>query len=124
LFATWRDEIQRKVAVAQEDLSGELSEGVVLLERAKPKGAPDKRAIAHALSVLGDGDASQQTRWEAALSPELADAMERSQGRHAPTRLEKALPLEVDRVRGRFGSWYEVFPRSWGGIKGVEAIVP
>src|SRR3954447_27066962 len=48
LFATWRDEIQRKVAVAQEDLSGELSKGVVLLERVKPKGAGDKRAIAHA----------------------------------------------------------------------------
>jgi starch synthase (maltosyl-transferring) len=124
LFATWRDEIQRKVAVAQEDLSGELSEGVVLLERAKPKGAPDKRAIAHALSVLQDESAPQQTRWEAALSPELAEAMERSQGRHGVTRLDKALPLEVDRVRARFGSWYEVFPRSWGGLKGVEAIVP
>ena len=74
--------------------------------------------------MLGDGDAPQQIRWEAALSPELADAMERSQGRHAVTRLEKALPLEVDRVRARFGSWYEVFPRSWGGIKGVEAIIP
>jgi starch synthase (maltosyl-transferring) len=124
LFATWRDEIQRKVAAAQEDLSGELSEGVVLLERAKPKGAPDKRAIAHALTVLNDAAATQQTRWEAALSPELADAMERSQGRHASMRLEKALPLEVDRVRARFGSWYEVFPRSWGGLKGVEALVP
>jgi starch synthase (maltosyl-transferring) len=39
LFATWRDEIQRKVAAAQADLAGELSEGVVLLDRAKPKGA-------------------------------------------------------------------------------------
>src|SRR3954453_22759458 len=87
LFATWRDEIQRKVAVAQEDLSGELSEGVVLLERVKPKGAADKRAIAHALTVLQDSAAAQQTRWEAALSPELADAMERSQGRHGSTRL-------------------------------------
>jgi starch synthase (maltosyl-transferring) len=58
LFATWRDEIQRKVAAAQEDLSGELSEGVVLLERAKPKGAPDKRAIAHALTVLNDSSAA------------------------------------------------------------------
>src|SRR3712207_6723088 len=37
LFATWRDEIRRKVEAAQEDLSGELSEGVVLLERAVPK---------------------------------------------------------------------------------------
>ena len=24
-------------------------------------------------------------------------------------------------MRARFGAWYELFPRSWGGIKGVEA---
>ena len=29
LFATWRDELQRKVAAGQDDLAGELSEGVV-----------------------------------------------------------------------------------------------
>ena len=38
--------------------------------------------------------------------------------------LEPSLPLEVDRLRARFGSWYELFPRSWGGIKGVEEQVP
>jgi len=72
LFATWRDEIQRKVAVAQEDLSGELSEGVVLLERAKPKGAQDKRAIAHALfhalPRVGDVDSDR------GLGPQLPAA--------------------------------------------------
>ena len=34
VFATWRDELQRKVDAGQEDLAGELSEGVVLLEQA------------------------------------------------------------------------------------------
>ena len=33
-FATWRDELQRKLAAGQTDLGGELSEGVVLLEDA------------------------------------------------------------------------------------------
>ena len=32
--------------------------------------------------------------------------------------------LEVDRVRARFGSWYELFPRSWGGLKGVQEQLP
>ncbi len=126
LFATWRDELARKVAAAQEDLSGELSEGVVLLEQAlaRAKGAQDKRAIKHALDTIGDAKAPQPARCDAGLSPELSEAMERAQERHAMTRLEKALPLAVDRVRARFGSWYEVFPRSWGGLKGVEALVP
>jgi starch synthase (maltosyl-transferring) len=30
----------------------------------------------------------------------------------------------VDRVRARFGSWYELFPRSFGGLKGVQAQLP
>ncbi|MGH2967944.1 MAG: alpha-1,4-glucan--maltose-1-phosphate maltosyltransferase [Solirubrobacteraceae bacterium] len=125
-FATWRDELSRKVAAAQDDLSGELSEGVVLLEQAlgRAKGAASKRAITHALEAIRDEAAPTQTRCDAALSPELAEAMERAQQRHAVTRLEKALPLAVDRVRARFGSWYEVFPRSWGGIKGVEEQLP
>ena len=33
-------------------------------------------------------------------------------------------PIEVDRLRARFGSWYELFPRSWGGLSGVEAPAP
>ena len=32
--------------------------------------------------------------------------------------------IEVDRLRARFGSWYELFPRSWGGLKGVEKQLP
>jgi starch synthase (maltosyl-transferring) len=30
----------------------------------------------------------------------------------------------VDRVLARFGSWYELFPRSWGGFEGVRAQLP
>jgi starch synthase (maltosyl-transferring) len=32
--------------------------------------------------------------------------------------------VDVDRVRARFGAWYELFPRSWGGLAGVEALLP
>jgi starch synthase (maltosyl-transferring) len=126
LFATWRDELQRKVAAAQDDLSGELSEGALLLDGASKRSgsADDKRAIQHALAVLHDEAAPAQSKYDAALSPELADAMERSQERHGMTRSEKALPLAVDRLLARFGSWYELVPRSWGGLKAVEALVP
>ena len=26
----------------------------------------------------------------------------------------------MERERARFGSWYELFPRSWGGFEGVR----
>jgi starch synthase (maltosyl-transferring) len=35
-----------------------------------------------------------------------------------------ALEVDVDRERARFGAWYELFPRSWGGFRGVEAVLP
>jgi starch synthase (maltosyl-transferring) len=35
-----------------------------------------------------------------------------------------ALEVDVDRVLARFGSWYELFPRSWGGFMGVAAVLP
>ncbi len=42
VFGTWRDELERKVAAGQDDLQGELSEGIVLLRRAgeSAAGAP------------------------------------------------------------------------------------
>ena len=35
-----------------------------------------------------------------------------------------ALGVDVDRELGRFGAWYELFPRSFGGFKGVAAVLP
>jgi len=46
----------------------------------------------------------------------------------AGARSEKAwsatYSVDADRVLGRFGSWYELFPRSWGGFAGVRALLP
>ena len=32
--------------------------------------------------------------------------------------------VDVDRVLARFGAWYELFPRSWGGFRGVARALP
>ena len=46
----------------------------------------------------------------------------------AGARTEKArsatYSVDVDRVLGRFGSLYELFPRSWGGFAGVRDLLP
>ena len=34
------------------------------------------------------------------------------------------LGVDGDRERARFGAWYELFPRSWGGFAGVEQVLP
>ena len=124
-FATWRDELRRKLEAGEKDLSGELSEGVLLLQDAagRAKGA-DKKLLEHALRVLTDTEILEAAKHDAAMGMELLAAVERNAERRGVTRLDPPLRLEVDRVRARFGAWYEVFPRSWGGIKGVEAQVP
>ncbi len=124
-FGTWRDELRRKVQAGQHDLAGELSEGVELLrvaeERAKTQ--RDRVVIQRALLALEDAAAGEAEQHAAALDAALYEAVERDQEREGCTSLDP-LTLEVDRVRARFGSWYELFPRSWGGLKGVEAQLP
>jgi len=34
------------------------------------------------------------------------------------------LAVDVDRELARLGAWYELFPRSWGGFRGVAKILP
>jgi starch synthase (maltosyl-transferring) len=125
VFATWRDELRRKLEAGETELAGELSEGVVLLNDAagRAKGA-DEKLIAHALRVFEDPEILEAAKHDAAMGHELFAAVERTAERHGYAQLEPVLALEVDRPLARFGSWYEVFPRSWGGIKGVESQVP
>ncbi|HWC86280.1 MAG TPA: alpha-1,4-glucan--maltose-1-phosphate maltosyltransferase [Solirubrobacteraceae bacterium] len=126
VFATWRDELERKLAGGQRGLSGELSEGAVLLrsaaERARSQG--DRALIEHALSTLEDASSPEPIKHDVVLGPELFEAVERAQERHGLVTLDEPLAVEVDRVRARFGAWYELFPRSWGGLKGVRKVLP
>jgi len=43
--------------------------------------------------------------------------------RHGET-ASPPLSVDVDRERARFGAWYELFPRSWGGFRGVAERLP
>jgi len=125
-FATWRDELHRKLAAGQEDLAGELSEGALLLEQALERSprAADRATIAAALQTLNDPAATVTAKWQAALSVELEAAVARAPDRSESTVLEPALELDVERIRARFGAWYELFPRSWGGLAGVRRVLP
>jgi starch synthase (maltosyl-transferring) len=89
--ASFQHELRRKVDAGQKDLSGELSEGAVLL-------GVEKLTVEQALAAPAD-DRSEKT-WS------------------------QTYEVDVDRELARFGSWYELFPRSWGGFEGVRAVLP
>jgi starch synthase (maltosyl-transferring) len=122
-FAGWRDELRRKLEAGQADLSGELSEGVVLLDAAvqRAKG-DDATLIATAREALSAGTADEAH--QAALDPDLLEAVGRWPDRSRATTMERKLQVDVDRERARFGAWYELFPRSWGGLAGVAKRIP
>ena len=126
VFGTWRDELQRKVNAHQHDLSGELSEGRVLLEAAaeRAQDPAGRKLIEHAVQQLSDPAVPESAQHDVALGEELALAIEHEQERHGNVTLDQPLTIEVDRLRARFGAWYEMFPRSWGGLRGVEAQLP
>jgi starch synthase (maltosyl-transferring) len=117
LFAGWRDELARKVDFGQPDVSGELSEGAVLVEAAakRGKGEAKRKLGAAAEAILTDP--------QAALDPDLLELVEDVQER-TEAKDSETLEVDVDRTLARFGSWYELFPRSWGGFKGVRKEVP
>jgi starch synthase (maltosyl-transferring) len=89
--ASFQEELRRKVAAGQADLTSELSEGSALLGN-------DELTVETALA------APAGTRSEKAWSTTYS--------------------VDADRVLGRFGSWYELFPRSWGGFAGVRELLP
>jgi starch synthase (maltosyl-transferring) len=139
-FATWHDEVSRKRKAAGEDLTSEVAEGALLLAAAakRARGA-DAKLIADALKIAeaadakpasaaskpaGSGGAALAAKLDAVLDPEILAAVERHPDRSDQTTSEARLAVDVERERARFGSWYELFPRSWGGFDGVRAQLP
>jgi starch synthase (maltosyl-transferring) len=124
-FATWREELRRKLAFGQHDLSSELSEGVLMLRDAAVRArGEDRRMIDQARQLLEDPDVPEAAKHDAALGQELLAAVERHPDRSSSTTLGHRLMLDVDRALARFGAWYELFPRSWGGFAGVLEQLP
>ena len=107
-------------------LAGELSEGVVLLRAAadRSRSAEAKALIEHAIGQLEDPAVPDSAKHDVALGEELLAAVEREPHRHGRVAVDRPQVIEVDRVRARFSAWYEMFPRSWGGLAGVERQLP
>jgi starch synthase (maltosyl-transferring) len=112
-FETWRHgyELKRK---AGSDRPLDAIEGAALLTKAQA-GSRDASAviIAACQEFLKNG------RAEPLLSHELQSAMQEGQRRLDLT-TSKNFPLTVDRHRARFGSWYEMVPRSQGKNPGIH----
>jgi starch synthase (maltosyl-transferring) len=78
--------------------------------------------------AAGQADLAGELSEGAVLLGDLELTVEKALAAPAGARSEKAqspaYEVDVDRVLARFGSWYELFPRSWGGFAGIRALLP
>ncbi len=110
-FDSWFKELRKKTDAGQE-VSSELLEGAEhIREGAERAGGADAAMLRdRAQRIAQPGD--QAARVAAALDPELKAVMDRNPDRSRSSVYDRVLGVTVERERSRFGSWYEMFPRS------------
>ena len=78
--------------------------------------------------AAGQADLAGELSEGAVLLKREGLTVDEALGAPSGDRAEKAwsqtYEVDVDRPLARFGSWYELFPRSWGGFAGVRAQLP
>jgi starch synthase (maltosyl-transferring) len=121
-FATWRHDIEIKVA-AGDDVELELEEGAHILEaRAEGLDARSKRRVLDAATGLRRTSCSLHVRLNAGLDDRVAQLV--ADVPDADLTASSPVPLWVDRPRAGFSAWYELFPRSEGGLAGAIKRLP
>jgi starch synthase (maltosyl-transferring) len=128
-WATWAKKTAAKLA-ARQDVSVEVAEARLLIEEWRAtnlardgagEGLPTQ--VAEALGALEDGAADDASRLNRALSASVSRLLGGPSMARDLTRSE-AVPIWVERERAGVGAWYELFPRSFGGLRATAAEVP
>jgi starch synthase (maltosyl-transferring) len=115
-FATWRHDIEIKAA-AGDDVEVELEEGARILESlAGGLGARARRRVLDAVAALRRTSCTLQVRLNAGLDDRVAELVTGIPDADITT---VTRPLWVDRPLAGHGAWYELFPRSEGGLAGA-----
>jgi starch synthase (maltosyl-transferring) len=122
-IASWRHEITVKLAAGQA-VELELEEGARLLENAATRVArADRARVRTAVESLRNTQAPAESRLSGALDPTLVSLLDELPD-PADLTTSPPAPLWVDRERALVGAWYELFPRSHGGLAGATERLP
>ena len=129
VFASFKDELAKKNA-AGNDIRLELQEGIALLTRAAARAKGTLAAtVGQAAQMLSS--ASDETRLQTFLSPDLSALMQAADDRPYAASLPRPVRIDAERSGAGFAAWYEVFPRSMsddphrhGTFRDVERHLP
>ncbi|MGB8297993.1 MAG: maltotransferase domain-containing protein, partial [Polyangia bacterium] len=112
-FGTFVGELKKKFEAGQ-DVSSEILEGLHIIDRslevARGRDKASLRETRHAIAAAS----SPAKKVELMLAPLLFELMAACDPRDDLQTCPVEFPLWVDRERGGFGAWYELFPRSQG----------
>ena len=122
-YATWRHKVTVKVAASQ-DVGVELEEAALMFEARRADASEHDRELLDAVvRALRHEEAGVADRLAPALDRAAAELVAGPTGASDHTSAAP-VPLWVDRERALFGAWYELFPRSYGGLAGTARRLP
>jgi len=130
-FGSWRRDVRKKYEAGQ-DVSVELLAGAEMVEHAA-ENAHDliRQDMLSRAEVIRSKEVDLADRVAVVLEDHLAEQVDRHAPREHVTETAAPLPVQVDREKARFSTWYELFPRSaspdpdrHGTFKDVEARLP
>ena len=123
-FLTWHRDLQKRADAHAEDLDVQLQIGLEMIRAAAGRaGARDRKKLGAFIDTL-ESDAPVEEKIEDMWSEDLLALMWRNAERKLSTKLDCEYRIEVDRRRAAFSTWYEMFPRSAGTFRDVEAHLP
>ncbi|MEO8303892.1 MAG: alpha-1,4-glucan--maltose-1-phosphate maltosyltransferase [Betaproteobacteria bacterium] len=115
-FLSWRHDFARRVDPEDIRVAAQIGAELIAGAAARANGDDRKRLAAWA-HRLRDATALPVLR-EQAMDAVLSEVAMRHPDRNLATTHPTEFPLVVDRLRARFGSWYEMFARSCGDEPG------
>jgi starch synthase (maltosyl-transferring) len=120
-FLSWHRDLQKRDA---SELEMQLRIGAEMIRAAASRAkARDRKRLEHFIATI-EGDDEMTDKLHDMRSDELLDLMWRNSDRANATRLAREYAIEVDRPKAAFSAWYEMFPRSFGSLRNVEAELP
>jgi starch synthase (maltosyl-transferring) len=112
-FKSWRQDLAKRVEVGEEDISVNLLEGAQLIAAAAQRASKsDSGVMQEWAGNLQSAHIEQGDKVDLALSEPVAQLMKKYTDKQFAVTYPRELSVWVDRVKSRFSTWYEVFPRS------------
>jgi starch synthase (maltosyl-transferring) len=112
VYASWVDELAKRIRAQQPDVSSEIADGLSLIERVCPRRGDLRRNVRAFLERLRETAADPVRTLELASADASLALMARAATRVDEAHSHPELVVMADRERARVGAWYELFVRS------------